>query len=434
MKIIALTAENIKKLTAVEIRPDGNLVQITGANGSGKTSVLDSIWWAISGSKNVQRTPIHKGAEKAVIRLDLGDLIITRRFNRQEDGDYTTSLAVENAEGAKYPSPQTVIDKLIGSLAMDPLAFARSEPRAQFETLKRFVTGFDFGEHERAQKADYDARTNANRRAKDAESRAAQFTLPADVPADPINEDELLERLTEAQTHNGDIEVRKERRANVAADVERSRRAAADARERAAELRRQADKCDADAAGHDKTADDLKAKLDAAGKLPDPIDLSTIRGELDAARATNAMVQQRRNRDGFLSEAKTATGESEALTAKMKARDAAKMKAIAEAALPLDGIGFGDGFVTLNGVPFDQASDAEQLRASCAIAMASNPKLRVLRIRDGSLLDENGLRSLAEMADANDYQVWVERVDTSGAVGFVLENGHLRTIQQEAAE
>lgn len=40
MKIIKLTAENVKKLRAVEITPTGDLVEITGRNGAGKTSVL----------------------------------------------------------------------------------------------------------------------------------------------------------------------------------------------------------------------------------------------------------------------------------------------------------------------------------------------------------------------------------------------------------
>ena len=55
--------------------------------------------------------------------------------------------------------------------------------------------------------------------------------------------------------------------------------------------------------------------------------------------------------------------------------------------------------------PFDQASDAERLRASCAIAMRGDAKLRVLRLRDGSLLDEDSLRLLGEMAEAEDWQV-----------------------------
>lgn len=434
MKIVQLVAENIKKLTAVEITPDGNLVQITGPNGSGKTSVLDSIWWAIAGTKNVQRAPIHAGAEKAVIKLDLGDLVITRRFNLQEDGDYTTSLTVENADGAKYPSPQSVIDKLIGTLAMDPLAFARAEPRAQFEQLKAFVPDFDFAANAKANKDDYDARTLANRRAKEAETRAAQFIIGDDVPEEAIDENALVERLTSAQEHNSEIERRKERRANVAENVARERALAEERRQHAAELRRQADEADRQAKEHDDRADADQQRLDEAGPLPDPIDLAEIRAELDAARATNALVQQRRSRDAYLKEAAEAKAESAALTEAMEARDAERVAAIAKAQLPVEGIGFGDGIVMLNGVPFEQASDAEQLRASCAIAMASNPKLRVLRIRDGSLLDENGLKALAAMADANDYQVWIETVSTTGRVGFVMEDGRLRTATQEAAE
>lgn len=50
LRIVRLTAENIKKLRAVEIVPSGNVVQITGPNGSGKTSVLDAIYYALAGA------------------------------------------------------------------------------------------------------------------------------------------------------------------------------------------------------------------------------------------------------------------------------------------------------------------------------------------------------------------------------------------------
>ena len=73
-----------------------------------------------------------------------------------------------------------------------------------------------------------------------------------------------------------------------------------------------------------------------------------------------------------------------------------------------------------------QIVTVEQLRTSIAIAMALNPKLRVIRVRDGSLLDEESLKLIADMADKEDYQVWCERVDSSGKIGFVLENGHLK--------
>lgn len=50
MKILNLTAENIKKLVAVEITPDGNIVQITGKNGQGKTSFRTGRFWTTKAS------------------------------------------------------------------------------------------------------------------------------------------------------------------------------------------------------------------------------------------------------------------------------------------------------------------------------------------------------------------------------------------------
>jgi hypothetical protein len=88
--------------------------------------------------------------------------------------------------------------------------------------------------------------------------------------------------------------------------------------------------------------------------------------------------------------------------------------------------------VLLNGVPFEQASDAERLRASIAIAAAMNPKLRVIRVRDGSLLDDEAMALLSGFASENDFQIWIERVDSSGRVGFVMEDGHLKTTIDES--
>ena len=125
MKIVALQAENIKKLIAIEIRPDGNLVQITGKNGHGKTSVLDSIWWALAGAKHIQSVPIREGEDKARIMLDLGEIIVTRTFKTSKKGEVPSAISVENAEGAKFGTPQTMLDNLLGQLSFDPLAFSR---------------------------------------------------------------------------------------------------------------------------------------------------------------------------------------------------------------------------------------------------------------------------------------------------------------------
>ncbi len=65
---------------------------------------------------------------------------------------------------------------------------------------------------------------------------------------------------------------------------------------------------------------------------------------------------------------------------------------------------------------------------SVAIAMAGNPKLRVLRIKDGSLLDSKSYAMLQEMAELHDFQCWVEAVDESGTVGIVMEDGAVASV------
>lgn len=437
MKIISLMAENVKKLTAVTITPDGNLVQITGKNGQGKTSVLDSIWWALAGANHIQAAPIRTGATEARIRLDMGELIVTRTFKRKpakdDDGKViegqfepgaTTSITVESAEGARFPSPQRVLDALLGELTFDPLAFARADAKEQVRTLRSLVAGIDFDEIDRLNAADYERRRDINRDAKN--ERAQAGPVDADAPSEPIDDAALVEKLEKAAQHNAEIETRKARREQAAAEIATATDTARRDRERAAELREQAKAMDAQAAQQAQHVAALQAKLDAAPALPEPVDVSALRQQIADAREHNAKVAAGRESARHTERAKALEAESAALTKAMEDRKAKVARAIAEAKLPVPGLGFDDAGITLDGVPFEQASDAEQLRASVAIAIAMNPKLRVIRIRDGSLLDEDAMTALAEMADAADVQVWVERVDGSGKVGFVLEDGHLK--------
>ena len=85
---------------------------------------------------------------------------------------------------------------------------------------------------------------------------------------------------------------------------------------------------------------------------------------------------------------------------------------------------FDDTGVTLDGLPFEQASQAQQLRASVAIGAALNPKLRAMLVRDGSLLDEDSLALLTAEASRSDLQVWLEVVGREGD-GIVIEDGEV---------
>ena len=76
--------------------------------------------------------PIRAGEEEAVLKLDLGDVKVTRKFRTKDDGKITHSVSVESVDKGKMASPQSVLDAIIGKLTFDPLAFTPVDRLAGF--------------------------------------------------------------------------------------------------------------------------------------------------------------------------------------------------------------------------------------------------------------------------------------------------------------
>jgi len=90
--------------------------------------------------------------------------------------------------------------------------------------------------------------------------------------------------------------------------------------------------------------------------------------------------------------------------------DAEKAERLAAATFPIEGLGLNDSGVTWNGLPFEQASTAIRTRVSVAIGAALNPRLKVLLIRNGNDLDAKNLQLLADFAEEQALQIWVEKI------------------------
>jgi DNA repair exonuclease SbcCD ATPase subunit len=419
MKIINLQADNIKRLVAINITPDENLVQITGKNAQGKTSVLDAIWWALAGTSNIQVCPIRDGEESAKIRVDLGDIVVTRRFKRRSTDEeaYTTSIVVEGEDGSKLKSPQTLIDSLVGNLSFDPFAFCRMKSRDQFEEIKGFVGKDSFDQLEDLRAKAYSDRTILNRELSLKKKLLADFqesNLSTNKEEVAVDEIHLVQKMSEGVKHNGIVDASEARRKELAYKIEAN---------------------EADQLSLKKKIEDLassKVLLESEARALDleilvRVDISAIEQDLINAKSINERVEAHVKCKEYLNEVNTLIGESDMLTDTLNDYDEQKKELIKSAKLPVDNMTFGEDELLLNGVPFSQASDAERLRTSISIAIASNPKIRVMRVRDGSLLDEDSMGLLEKVAIDNDFQIWIERVDSSGKVGFVIEEGFVAT-------
>ena len=393
LKILELKAENIKRLRAVEIRPEGNVVILGGANEQGKTSVFDAIRMAIGGAKATPEVPVRRGAESGSVMLDLGDLSVEFWTDGKD-----RRVVVRNADGQKQTKPQAILDRLYSKVAFDPLEFSRQKPAEQAATLKRLV-GLDFADLDKKRQAIYEQRTAVGRLRDDAEVRVTQFPPHIDAPEAEVDVAQLMAEKEQADAIN--------------ARCERARRIHTDAVIKVSRLRDELVKAVAEE----------EAALRACESAGDPIDTAHVVEQIKGAESVNQKVRAKRDRAKAVEAFKDKDREYVKITDDIQAIDAFKEGALSAAKWPISGLGFSDLGITVNGLPFEQASKAQRMKISLAIGAALNPELRVMLLEDASLLDAESLKVVYEEADRRDLQTWLERVGDGDQGAIIIEDG-----------
>lgn len=410
MKIIELQAENVKRLKAVDITPDGTLQVIGGRNAQGKSSVLDAIWLALGGGKASKETslPIRDGEKKASVRLNLGDLIVTRSWTAKG-----TALKVESADGAQYKSPQAMLDKLVGSLSFDPLAFTRLSAKDQKDALLDLVQlDIDLDALEAQAKATFENRTRIGQEARALGDPAVDYSLPAEEQS----ASDLITTIRQVQEQNRQILALQDAAVQAENAIDD-----ADNEVSMLEMRLEEAKAELDKRKHHHSK-----VFKAAAEAGEHQSIDALEADLASVEETNQAIRANNQARGTAHRKAELQGQYEAATDELKRLDRVKADALAAAQFPVEGLSFDEGGVTYQGVPFAQASSAEQIRVSVAMAMAMTPKLRVLRIKDGSLLDADAMDALRTQVAENDFQLWVERVGNADDGAILIEDGEVQ--------
>jgi len=416
MKIHRFSAKDVLRLKVVEITPTGHVVTIGGKNAAGKSSVLNSIAMTLGGKRATPDEPIRRGAAQAEVVLDLGAMVVKRTIAAGKD------LLVVEQDGKRIARPREVLEAIVGPISADPLAFSRMPPKEQADTLRKLL-GLDFADVDARRAKLYEDRTGLNRVARVAKDRADTAPFHPDAPAAPVDVALLVaevdRRSAETQWHmrcRQNVELGEERFREQERQVERIKQALADALDLLAANRQEMDALEA-----------------IVADLVDP-DAAGAQAALLAAEDTNRKVRENEQRVALVREAEKQQAIADVLTADIDKIDEQKRATIAAAKFPVSDLGFApDGTVTFHGLPFSQAATSERLRVSVAIAIALNPKLRVFFVRDGSLLDEDGLKLIAAMAEAADAQVWIEDARTTDKEAIIMEDGTGHSPEPEAA-
>jgi hypothetical protein len=426
----------------LEIAPKSRIVQFTGKNGQGKTSAVMAFWNLILGKTMTPDKPVRKGAQQALLQADLGTLLITRTINPDRSQVLTVEPAQNGrATGKRFPSPQALIDELRGSLKddmpQDPVEFLRMPPKQQIEVLRKLAAvDLDFEAMAEANKADYEARRVICRDVDRMVAEASAITVQQGLPAGKLDEMAVLERMRGATAANEEARRLDAAKEKLLHEIDGAKLAVAthenkvDAQAAIIEdLKEELAVAEANLPKLVMAKDEARAALDAAtvAYLGAPagvmVDVSALSAELQEIQTTNREIEKRERREAAEKRLAEERRKADALTRAMEGREEKKRAAMAAAKMPIEGLSFDEMEVLYQGIPLQQIGDAKGIEVCMRIFMATNPKLRVLPIWRGEALDEDNLAMMERLCEENDFQVLMARVDSSGEVGVVMEDG-----------
>lgn len=402
-RIVGLKVQNVKKIVAVQVNDLGNSVTVGGKNGNGKSSLLDSIMYALSGGKSQPDQVIRRGQDKAVIELQLTDLVIKKVIT--EKGD---KLTVQYKDGRPVSSPQTFLSTLVDKegLAFDPVAFAEMDSKKQVEVIRKLV-GLDTTEIDNQINDLYYQRRQAKKELDEAEKQLAGMPVHQNIPATPIDIEGVSHQLVEAEKWNHEVQS---------------------TRTHINHLKENIDKLMEELSKLTEHLGNLEESEFAKGDIKDTSVLST---QLSDASAINQKISDMAARRKKSDEVARKRAAAQAIERQFTDLAQAKQDMISALKFPIDSMSFGETGLLLNGLPFDrdQLGQTEYLRACTRIAFSLCPAqgLKIALIRTASLMDADNRAAVIEEAKAIGAQPWLEIVtDDKDTVDLFIEEGELK--------
>lgn len=406
------SVSDFKGVREISLSPTGSLVVIAGANGAGKSSFIDA-FVELFDPKGVRLTPkpIREGegvgeAYAEYTDTDLGVRIV-RTWKKNDAG----KLEVFALDGAKYSKPAEVVAQLTGGLIFDPVAFLNLDEKKQRDALLAKVDlPFDVDELARQKKGVEDRRAEAGREVKRLQGAFASLPVPSDDALhEEVSSASILAEIEEAQNID-----RQWHDANAAHEAAVARRD--ELGRQIEELLRQQGEAEIR----------VGYTASALNGLPDQINIAPLQERLRGLDEVNAGVRARKAREAVAADLEAAEVLHATAQTELDKIEQRKRDGLATATFPVDGLSVDESGVTFDGIPFSQVNSAARRKVAFGIATAGDPKLKLVIVKDGDLLDSDSLTAIRELADARGYTVLVERDrDESRQIGFTIVDGAL---------
>ena len=469
MKTTKIKIKNLFGITETEL--DGRSVEITGANGVGKTSVIDAFRYALT-NKSDRNIIVRKGEKEGEIIVETDTGLIIDRKKRTEQADYKS--VKEN--GREVMAPENFLKQLFTQLQLDPVAFTLMDEKSKNRAILDLIE-FDwdlnfirdkFGEipswvnyeqnilevlnDMQSENGEwFKDRQNINR---DIRNKAAFIEdiakdIPASYQADKWEEYDIgaaYKKLEQIKEHNSRIERAKLFRssydsklrkleADKMIEISANEKSIASEREdllssierMKAEIRAAEDKLSGlSAKFEDKKAvaeskfQESKAKLDADMNVADeyidkqPIDCTELQAEISNAEAMKRHLNEYRRMKTMQAELEQLKAQSDEYTRKIEIARTLPGEILETATIPIEGFTVQNGIPLIHGLPVANLSEGEQLSLCVDVAISKPNGLQIILI-DGTekLSSENREKLYSKCRDKGIQFIATRTTDSS---------------------
>ena len=418
MKISKLEIENVKRIKAVAVEPTENgLTVIGGRNNQGKTSVLDSIAWALGGDDF--RPSEAKRTDSVIppnLKITMSNGLVVERKGKN------SALKVTDPTGQK--AGQQLLNSFVEKLALNLPKFMNVSGREKARTLLQIIgVEEQLAELEKFEKELYNERLTIGRIADKKKKFADEQTYYPDAPADLVSITELIREQQEILARNG--ENQKKRR-QVKRLEEQAKMAYSKVQNLSAQLE-EAKKTHlaimSDLSIAQKSAEHLQdestAELEASISNIEEINRK-VRANLDKEKANEDAAEYRRQYDSL----------TEQLT---QTRDQ-KMKLLDAAYLPLPELSVKEGELVYKNQKWDNMSGSDQLKVATAIVRKLNPECGFVLLDKLEQMDLDTLKEFGEWLEQEGLQAIATRVSTGDECSIIIEDGYVAGQQHPVME
>lgn len=472
MKTTKIVIKNLFGIKETEL--DGRSVELSGPKGSGKTSVLDSIRYALT-NRSDRDYIVHRGADEGeiIIETDTGLSIDRKALPAKSAG------TVKVRDGSLLQTrPAEFLSQIFTPLQLNPVEFtqlSRQEKNRVILNLIEFAwdtnwireqfgeipQGVDYSKHilevlhdiQAENGVYFQSRQNINRDIRNKQAFVSDIAkdIPSGYDFDHWNTYPIGEKYRELEglkEQNNVIErarafrnsheaklrgLEGQRDLDIAAidrkTSEDRTRLTADIERLKAEIRLYEERL----AGLDERREESvrvvissfnekKAKLERDAGIADQYigrelaDTTALSKEIDTAEAMRKHLNEYQRMVSMQEEIGKLTEESEELTRKIELARELPATILQTATIPVDGLTVEDGVPLIHGLPISNLSDGELLELCVDITVSKPGQLQIILIDGAERLDKESREKLYAKCKAKGLQLIATRVTDSNVM------------------